>query len=118
MAASKASNDPEAARGVAATNVVYWIGFIVVAVISVLLGLVSDHVWESLLVVALGAPFFQLGLSLLALLTVAAQPPRRRDGAVDAVIKMTVGGFVGAIAGTLLMVALGAIVGALGALVR
>lgn len=118
MAVKEVSADAEALRGVQVTNVVYWVGFIAVSLLAIVVGLVSDHIWESLLVVALGAPFFQLGISVLALPVAAAQPPARRRGAFAALRNITLGAIAGAVAGTILFAILGGALGALVTLLR
>jgi hypothetical protein len=106
-AASESAPYPEALRGVKLVNAVYWIGFASVALLAAAIGLVSDHLWASLLVVALGAPVFQLGMSVLVLPVAAAQSGLARKGAFVALRLVTIGAIGVAVAGGVVLAVLG-----------
>lgn len=107
---------PEELRGVRLVNKVYWGGFVGSALMALLFGVLMGHPWESLLVVALGAPLFQLGMSVVVLPVAAAQSGPARAGAFLALRNITVGAVLGAIAGTVVFAVLGGALAALGAL--
>lgn len=110
------ASDERARRGVHATNIVYWSGFLGLSAMVFIGGLAADSVWIGLLVLAFGAPALQLLGSAMALPFAAAQPAESRRGALAALRDITVGSVLGAIIGVVALVGIGALLVLIGAL--
>lgn len=115
IAAQRSAGSEEAA-GARFITVSYWTGFAAISLLVCVAAALADELWLGLGAVALAAPLLQLGVTILLLPLTAGLRSDRRAGATRALGAITAGALLGAIAGGILLLALGVVAGVISSL--